>query len=509
MKTKICLLALLWGCALSMPKAQSLELDSLETFIHQLMTDFQVPGLSIAIVQRDSVLFAKGYGTRKINQNLPVDGNTLFGIGSISKSFTALALGILVGEGKLRWDDRVVDYLPYFELYAPYVTENFTIRDLLTHRSGLKQVSSGTLWYHSDLSRVEVIKGLKFLKPESGFREKPAYQNVMFVVASEIVAAVSGQSWDAFVQTRIFDHLNMSNTVSQSDKREASRNLAQPHIADENFNKVAIVQEKGDNLAPAGFIYSSANDMAKYMRLLLHDGIFQSDTLIRKEALNELFTPQIVFPIFGPPIQNEFTSYGFGWWLTPKNGHKIIEHSGGIDGMSANLMMVDDLDFGVVVLTNTDEFAAFGLTFKIMEQLLNDKTYDIYTMVKEQRQSIIQQQKNERATVAQTQIKNTRPSLNTGAYPGTYTDKMYGDITIAKLNENELEIAFSHTPLFRGKLTHWHYDTFKIDWYDIRVPDGFITFEFDAKHTITGVRLDQQNLLDVDFSELEINRKGN
>jgi len=491
----------LFACTLS--NAQRLRLDSIDSFIQKFRIDFEVPGLAIGIVHNDSILFAKGYGTREIHKDLPVNENTIFGIGSISKSFTALTLGILVSEGKIHWDDRVKDYLPYFELYDPYVTETFTIRDLLTHRSGLKRVSGGTLWYHSDLTRTEIIKRLKYLKPVSEFRDGAAYQNVMYLVAGEIVREVSGMSWDEFLKAKVLNKLNMKNSASIYNVRETNRNLAQPHIMDENFQKTAIIQEKGDNLAAGGFIYSSVQDMSNYMRLLLNDGIFNDDTIIDKHELNEIFKPQIHFPMAS--AYNEFTSYGLGWWLTPKNEHKIIEHSGGIDGMTAHLIMIKDLNIGVVALVNTYESPSV-ITKKIIAQVLNDKSYDIYEKIKSERDNRIIQKKSNSINLETLRIKNTQPSLKMESYTGNYTDDMYGGIVIKELPDKQLEISFSHTPLFSGKLKHWHYDTFLIDWYDIRVPNGFLTFNFDAKQDITGFSLKQENLLDVDFSELTIKR---
>jgi len=488
--------------------SQQIQLDSLDLQIHQLIKDFEIPGLSIGIVRNDSIIFSKGYGNLEIQKERKVDENTIFGIGSISKSFTALTLGILVDDGKINWDDKVTDYLPYFELYAPYVTDNFTIRDLLTHRSGLKDVSGGTLWYHSDYSREEVIKRLKYLEPITGFREKPAYQNVMYVVASEIVKTVSGMSWDNFVKTRVFDKLKMNNTTSLSTERESTRNLAQPHIWNEKYDKVAIKQEIGDNLAPAGFIYSSSNEMSNYMRLLLNNGTFGNDTIVSPKIINEIFKPQIIYPIGGAPFYNEFTSYGFGWWLTPKNGHKIIEHSGGIDGMSANLVMIKDMNLGFVILTNeAEEPATFLLTAKILEKVLNDRSYDIYSSVLDNRNQYLNEKKESPVQIFKT--PKTKPSLEIQKYTGKYNDKMYGDIFINFTESDGLEISFSHSPIFTGKLEHWHFDTFKIVWNDIRVPDGFLTFNFNSKREILGFSIDQENLLDVDFGELNILKNKN
>ncbi|MEX2362813.1 MAG: DUF3471 domain-containing protein, partial [Balneolaceae bacterium] len=284
--------------------------------------------------------------------------------------------------------------------------------------------------------------------------------------------------------------------------------LAQPHIWNENYEKVAIKQEKGDNLAPGGFIYSSSNEMSNYMRLLLNDGVFGNDTIVSPEIINEIFKPQIIYPRGGAPFYNEFTSYGFGWWLTPKNGHKIIEHSGGIDGMTANLVMIKDMNLGFVILTNeAEEPATRLLTAKILEELFDDKSYDIYARVKDYRDKNLKKLKESADQIEK--ISNTIPSLELKKYAGKYSDKMYGDITINYTENGGLEISFSHTPIFKGKLKHWHFDTFKIDWNDIRVPDGFLTFNFNSKREIVGFSIDQENLLDVDFGELDILRNKN
>lgn len=484
--------------------SQDMELDSLDEFIQKLMSDFDVPGLSLGILKDDKVLYLKGHGTREISRNLPVNEHTIFGIGSISKSFTVLTLGILVGQGKLDWDDRVRKYLPYFELYDSYVTEHFTIRDLIIHRSGLKWVSGGTLWYHSDLSRTEIVKRLKYLKPVSDFRDKPNYQNVMYVAAAEIVEVVSGMTWDQFLQTQVFDRIEMVNSTSISDTREQNINLAEPHIWDSELNKISVEQERGDNLAPGGFIYSSAYDMTNYMRMLLNDGVFRGDTIVKREIIDEIFKPQIHFSLYGPPWHNEFTSYGLGWWLTPKGNQKVIEHSGGIDGMAANITLIKKSNYGLIVLTNTDELAPMLLTDKVLDKIYDGKSNDVYDRIKAFRDNTLKQKKEEEASLQNTRTDKTTLSLPLKHYVGKYADKMYGAIDIQLLSEGNLEISFSHTPLFTGKLNHWHFDTFRIDWYDERVPDGFLTFNFNSKREILGFSLDQKNLLDVDFTELEI-----
>ena len=488
--------------------SQKIQFDSLDIFVQQLMNETNIPGIAIGIVLNDTISFSKGYGTKEINKNQPINENTIFGIGSISKSFTALTLGILVDEGKINWDDKVKKHLPFFELYDPYVTEQFTIRDLLTHRSGLKPVSGGTLWYHSDLSRTEIIKKLKYLEPDSGYRDKPAYQNVMYMIAGEIVKEVSGMSWDEFLQTRVFDKIKMKNSTSISAERESNFNLAQPHILNDNLDWTKIEQEKGDNLGAAGFIYSSSNDMCNYIKLLLNNGVFEGDTIISKNVFDEILTPQIIFPVI-PEFHNEFTSYGLGLWLTPKNNHKFIDHSGGIDGMSAYLLMIKELNFGFIILSNSDDMKVFLLASEILRNIYDD-SFDTFDHIVKSISNEKRNGKKERLIKNNdSRILGTKPSLKLEEYAGIYTDEMYGEISIIKLSEDELEISFSHTPLFRGKLEHWHYDTFLINWYDIRIPDGFLTFSFDSTRNIEEIKLDQENLLDVNFDELKIRKIKN
>jgi len=496
------------GMVFHTANGQTKAIDSLDQYIVKQMEHFESVGLGIAVVQDGEIQYSKGFGTRTLHNDEQVNNNTLFGIGSISKSFTPVALAMLVDEGKLDWDDKVIQYLPYFQLYDPYVTNAFTIRDLLTHRSGLKGVSGGTLWYHSDLSREEIVKQLRHLKPESGFREKPAYQNTMFIVASKVVEAVIDGSWDDFIRNRIFKPLQMQNTVITQAERQQSNNISKPHIKDKDFNILAIEQEKLDNMAPAGSFYASANDMARYMKFILNDGVVGTDTLVRPETFKEILKPQFHYKTSREPLHNEFTSYGFGWWLTPKNGNKIIDHSGGIDGMSANCIMVKNKNFGVIVLSNSSaSWIATALMYDVVGKYLGDSDYTDFTnLLKEfapQWDAISAERRIEAKGI---NIKGTKPSLTIDAYAGAFNDVMYGDINIV-VKGDALQLSFSHTPLFTGILKHWHYDTYEIIWEDPRMPSGFINFEFDTKRKVIGFKIDQPDLLDVDFTELNIKKK--
>lgn len=485
--------------------SQEKEIDTLDTYITDMMELYGSPGVSVAVVDNDQVIYSKGFGTRTIGKNEPVDENTLFAIASITKSFTSTALAILVDEGKLDWDDKVVKYIPSFQMYDPYVTNSFTIRDLLTHRSGLKSVSGGTLFYHSDLSRDEIIKRMKYLKPDTDFRTKPAYQNITFLVAAKVIEAIEGVSWEDFVRKRILIPLQMTNTVMLESERNGSKNISTAHIKNDKFEVIPIKQEKLDNIGPAGSIYSSSSDMAKYMMFVLNKGIVGRDTLVNPQIFNEILTPQIHFKFFNR-IHNEFTSYGFGWFLTPKSEYKVIDHSGGADGASANLIMLENEKFGVIVLNNTSNILTFKVTFDIIESKIQDKDYQwVGKWLKDninRGDSIAKVRKQE---FLESQIKNTKHSLSLASYTGVFTDKMYGNVTI-NIKGNKLFMKFEHTPLFSGTLSHWHYDTFRLGDRDPRIKDALITFTFNSKGEVTGFDIDQPRLLDVDFSEVEFKK---
>jgi CubicO group peptidase (beta-lactamase class C family) len=482
-----------------------IAIDSLDNYFKEIMELYGSPGASIAVVDNNKIIYNKGFGTRTIGKNEAVNENTLFAIGSITKSFTPIALAILVDEGKLNWDDKVIKYIPTFQLYDRYVTNSFTIRDLLTHRSGLKSVSGGTLFYHSDLTRDEVISGMKHLKAETGFRTKEAYQNIMFVVAAKVIGVISGDSWEKFIRQQIFTPLKMTNTVILESERNASKNISTPHIKNEKFKIIPIKQEKLDNIAPAGSFYSSSSDMAKYMIFVLNKGVVGNDTIVKPRTFSEILKPQFHFKSFNQ-IHNEFTSYGFGWWLTPKNEHKIIDHSGGVDGASANLIMIENKKFGVIVMNNTSNWLTFRATFDIIGNKIQDKDYlQVGKFLKENAGRNDRLAKITQKKFLDSQIKNTKYSLPLNSYTGTYVDKMYGKVFV-QIKDNKLTMKFEHTSLFSGLLSHWHYDTFKLGKRDPRIKDALITFEFDSKAKITGFKIDQPSLLDVDFTEVKFEK---
>jgi len=485
-------------------------LKGFDDFVKQTIHSFDVPGIAVGIVKNDSLIYAKGFGVRKLGDKAPVDANTLFAIGSISKSTVAIALGILVDEGKIKWDDPVTKYLPDFQMDDPWVSREITIRDLLTHRSGLISESGGTIWYGSDYSRADVIRRLRYLKPVTSFRYKYAYQNVMYLVAGEIIPAVTGQSWDDFIQERLFKPLGMSTSNTHLKDLDKYTNVSIPH-AFVNGRQQPIAYRNYDNVGPACSVNSTVVEMAQYVRLLLNGGVYKGRRLYSPAVAFELFNPQMIVPIrdYGPGLEllkPKFFAYGFGWFLKEYRGRKLVYHTGGLDGIRAMVMMVPDEKLGIIVLTNQEDSRVYNvLTYYLLDSYLVGKPYDWLGAYLKDRATALQNSADQERRIQAERVSNTKPSLELSQYTGKYTDRMYGEIDVIFEN-NHLILKFSHTPSFTGDLEHWHYNTFRIKWRDPVVPDGFLTFQMNAKGQVGRIDFNQPNLLDVDFSELEINQ---
>jgi CubicO group peptidase (beta-lactamase class C family) len=319
---------------------QPVALGDLDDYIQRAMKTFDVPGVAVAIVKDGQVVLAKGYGVSKLGESASVDAHTLFGIGSNTKAFTAASLGILVDEGKLTWDDRVVDHLPGFQMYDPYVTNEMTIRDLLTHRSGLGLGAGDLLFFPpSSYTRNDIIAKLRYIKPESSFRSKYAYDNLLYMVAGQIIPAVTGKQWKDFIRERIFATVGMSDSTTSVADLHSGGNFATPHSEVENKLQ-PIPAAQIDNVAPAGAINSSVSDMAKWMIVQLAGGQLSGGNrrLFSEKVGRETWSAQTILPIGEPPpalaaLRTNFAAYGLGWGLREYRGHKYVSHTGGCQAM--------------------------------------------------------------------------------------------------------------------------------------------------------------------------------
>ena len=321
-------------------------LSQIERYAEQVRHEYRVPGLAVAIEKDNEIILARGFGERKLGESQPVDENTLFGIASISKSFTALTLGMLVDEGLLNWNDPVTKYLPSFQLYDAYATREITVLDLLIHRCGLAPVSGGTVWYGSDFSRQEVIERIRYLKPVSSFRSEYAYQNITYLAAGEIVQVITGQSWDDFVTQRILVPLEMYTSNTSIKAFNAESNVAYPHaLVDGQLCEVP--PRNYDNVGPAASINSSVRELSAYARLLLNGGKYQDRQIYSPEIARALWTPRTLIPLatdFPQELESimpQFlNAYALGWVIQDAYGQKRVSHSGGIDGLRSLLTLI-------------------------------------------------------------------------------------------------------------------------------------------------------------------------
>src|SRR5271169_1145954 len=476
--------------------AQSPPPADLDAYVAASMKTFDVPGMAVAIVKDGKIVVAKGYGVRKLGDSSPVDEFTMFGIGSNTKAFTAAALATLIDEGKLSWDDPVYQRLPGFVMYDPYVSHEMTIRDLLTHRSGMGLGEGDLLfWPHSTYTRDEIIYKLCFMKPASSFRSHYAYDNLLYMTAGQIIPAVTGTSWDDYIPQHIFAPLGMSHSNVSTAAFKPGDDYAFPHSRVDG--KLQVIHfEVLDNAGPAGSINSCAADMAKWVQLQLNRGKFtdRDGRLFSEQQSKEMWSPQTILPIGNPPpplsgLKATFADYALGWGLRDYHGRKLVGHTGGVAGFVSRVMLVPEENLGVVVLTNAEEDGAFdSVLYHVLDHYFHLPPTDwiaAYKSVKdtEEKDAAETMKKAEGSRDA-----NSKPSLPLEKYAGVYNDAWYGPITIGVENGG-LVITFDHTPTMIGDLQHWQHDTFKAHWRVRTIEDAFITFSLNPDGTIDSAKM--------------------
>lgn len=478
----------------------------LDRYVARILETFEVPGIALAVVKDGKVLTAKGYGVRTLGEKAPVDPRTLFGIASNSKAFTATALALLVEERKLEWDAPVIRYLPDFALHDPYVTRELTVRDLLVHRSGLGLGAGDLLWWPASThSRKEIVRRLRYIEPATSFRSAYAYDNVLYTVAGEVIEAVTGESWEEIVASRILKKVGMTGSdvrhsaaAARSGSAGASAagaNTATTHaIVDGRLRTVAPFTS--DAVNPAGGIMSSAEDMAKWVMVQLDSGrVADGSRLFSPATTRELWTLVTPMPIGGATaglehLRPNFNGYALGFVTRDYRGRKLVYHTGGLPGYVSMVSMIPELRLGIVVLTNQESGAAFqSVTYRILDHFIGADPID-YSAVYQR----LAAQQRERLAAAEKSAATerdvaSRPSLPLERYAGRYTDAWYGDIAIAQQN-GELTIRFEHTPALTGTLEHWQHDTFIARWHDRELrADAYVTFALNPDGSIERARM--------------------
>ncbi len=463
-------------------------LRGLDSYVNQALRDWNAPGLAVAVVRSDTVVHAAGYGVRELGRAEPVTPNTLFAVGSTTKAFTAALLGMLVDAQRLSWDDPVTRHLPGFQLFDPYVTRELTIRDLLTHRSGLAR--GDRLWANSGLSREEVLRRVRFLEPSWSFRSAYGYQNIMFLAAGELAGRVLGTSWDQAVRDRILTPLDMRRTGTTVSVLSGMDDVARPH---ERLNGVVTAVDwlNIDNIGPAGSINSSVAEMAQWVRLQLGRGTVAGSKLLDSATVREMHTLQMhlrpsetdekLWP------ESHLMGYGLGWTLRDYRGLKLVSHGGAIRGMRAWVALVPERGLGVVVLTNLAESAlptAIGM--RVIDQHLGLGVKDWSALYLAESKAARERAAEERRRTIAARIAGTASTLPLERYAATYADSLYGEIRVQHQN-GRLTAAFG--PNFQGDLEHWHYDTFEAVWRDPVLGRTTLSFQLDARANVTAVQV--------------------
>lgn len=463
-------------------------LADLDAYVERARTTFNVPGIGLAIVRGDSVLVAKGYGTRTAGQAAPVDARTIFAIGSASKAFTAAAVGILVDEGKVAWDDPVTKHLPEFEMYDAYASKEMRLRDIVTHRSGLQR--GDMLWYGTGLSREEIVRRIRFLKPSWSLRTQFGYQNLMFLTAGQVSARIEGKSWDDVIRDRFFGPLAMPSASTTIRGLASLENVATPHARSNDTTRV-IPWRNIDNIAPAGSINANALEMANWVRMWVNRGRFNGRQVLSETQVAEATRPQFIINdplwhlLFGDG--GPFLTYGFGWIVQDYKGHKVVHHGGNIDGMSALIGFVPGANVGVVVLTNLNAtLATKAVMFGVLDRLLGLEPRDWVGDTKKLTDMLETQGRMAQKRRDDARAKNTRPALPLAAYAGTFTDSLYGEVTVREANGG-LVFASALRPATTAPLEHWHYEVFRGTWSDPTLGSTMVTFQLDADGKVKAV----------------------
>lgn len=463
------------------PGAAGQPLADFDAYVQQAVAEWEVTGLAVAVVKDGEVLFAKGYGIRELGSAAKVDEHTLFAIGSTTKAMTAAAIGMLVDEGKLDWDDRVTDHLPDFRLYDPFVTREITVRDLLTHRAGLP--NADFLWYGQDSEADDILFRMRYVEPETSLRSSFTYQNIMYAAAGAVVAELSGMSWDAFIQKRIFEPLDMNGSIATAATLDAQPNVALPHYRVDGATRV-IENASVDAVAPAGSVWSSVSDMAQWMRFLLEGTTPDGTELLSKETLEELFTPQtLVDPDEFYPTQAvtnpHWMTYGLGWFQQDYEGRAVDFHTGSIDGMVAIHGLIRDERLGVYVLGNLDHAEIrHALMYDVFDRFGEGSNRDWSDELKTLYDELSRQAERRRSEAEKTRIDGTAPTLALERYTGTYADELYGAVQIT-IDGDALRLFYG--PGLKGELEHWHYDVFRVHFDAAWRGSTLVSFELDRK----------------------------
>lgn len=482
--------------------SQEIPEKKVDELVQNTLKTFNVPGIAVGIVHDGKVVLAKGYGVADITTGAKVNSATNFGIASNSKAFTTAAIAILADEGKVKWDDKVIQYIPEFKMYNDYVTNEFTVRDLVTHRSGLG-LGAGDLmvWPDGhDFTPKDIIQNIQYLKPVSDFRSKYDYDNLLYIIAGVVIERISGKTWTEFIQERILSPLQMNRTAPNWDLLKDKTNAIAPHVPIDGKLKV-IERYKNPIFDAAAGIYSNVDDLSKWVLFNLNRGKHNDQQLISESQIKEMTKPQTLMPTSTkPPYNSLFKAYGLGFQLQDVAGKLEVSHTGGLEGIVTQIVMIPQLDLGIIVLTNQQEGAAFmavSNTIKDFYLGLPEKDWvKEYDDIISKRGADADKITDE---VWQTVEENKKSKLpETKNLIGTYKDNWFGEITISE-NKGKLRFVSKRSPQLSGDMFYYKDNTYAVKWDNAYLhADAFVFVQMEGKQ-VKGLKMEPISPL-TDFS---------
>jgi len=474
--------------------------DSLTQYIDRAFVDFDLHGLSVLIVKNDEVVYDKNWGTAGYEKK--VESDYVYNIASCTKAFTGAAMAKLVHDGYLHWDDLVIDYLPSFKLKDPYITNHLTIEDLLTHRSGLGTFYGDLLWYETNYTNTEVIERLQYLPITNRFRDQFGYQNTTYIVAAEIINKVTGKSWEEYMKEHFLSPLRMDETATCGNDL-TDQKIAYPMI---DGKEIGCSMKRSH---AAASLFSSTQDLSRWMRMLLNQGIIDNDTILSAQVIKDMMTSRRIKNIGGLLRMSgaQFNTYALGWNVFDHQGKKVVEHGGGMPGYISKVCLVPQENLGIVILTNTLSSFPSALQMYILDLYLKEEAKDwanLFLGFKERGEKYEAEGLEARNV---SRIPDTQSSLPIEDYVGIYEDKMYGKATVSMEGKNLYMVFEPAKEMFFSDMEHWHYDTFKVQFADPFLPAGYVTFNFDSKRNIEGFKIDLKSndfhFFNLDFKKVE------
>ncbi len=471
--------------------------DAVEAIAQRTFAAFKPKGMALAVVQDGKLLCEVGLGERR--QGAPVTPTTLFNIASCSKAFTATLVAQLVREGKLAWNDRVVDHVPEFRLADPWITAHMTVRDLLSHRCGLVTFAGDLLWYGSDYDDAQVISRIERLPITQRFREQFGYQNLMYLVAGKAAERITGASWEELVETRLFAPLGMKDTRASAQRLSADAEKALPHI-----DGVEVQDHEFTACKPAASVYSSVHDLSMWIEFLLAGG--KKDGPADAAMLRELWRPHVAIGQGSGADATDLRGYGMGWFLYVENGRKLVEHDGGMPGFLSKVSLLPADKFGFVVLNNSND----GVFNEAIKSALLAAHGGRDANAEVDRLAVIAERVQKRAASAvkkreAARQQGTQPSLPLAAYVGSYEDSVYGPAEVTLDGEQLRVVLVPSKRRLLGTMSHWHHDVFRVDFPDRFLPFALFQFRLDIEGKVSGFTIDCP-IADFDFGALDFRR---